>query len=263
MLLYISVLLTGCLCHSITVPPKEIALQGSMVTLPCPQKQGDVSWRRVRQGVKVTLVSIKNGNEKVFDKRYGSLADNSLVIRNVTPSDETMYFCNDKTIYLEVTTDPHKSNLNAGNVTPRNNRLDLSFGLTEEDAAGEAKSQHPSDFWKVAAGIVIGAALVLLVVFALRYLSKKRGGVNQFTHTVDKTSTEVIYEEIGTGEEQLRRETDVESPYYWTPASNASCSTTAPNDNQYSTVNKLKAKVCNTEECVYYLAQSPAQTGKE
>lgn len=94
--------------------------------------------------------------------------------------------------------------------------------------------------------------MVLLGVLMFKFCSKKRRETNVAEDRT--TAAEVIYEEIVDGEEQPRRESDVESPYYLAGSSE----TPLTNNNLYSTVNKSKR---SSEECVYYLAQNPPQTG--
>ncbi|XP_041790066.1 uncharacterized protein LOC121604573 [Chelmon rostratus] len=256
MSLYLYFVLVACFCHSFTDTPKKTFLQNTMAILPCPHREGDVIWSRYINGEKVILVSIESGIEKIPDKHYGSLADNSLLIHNVKPSDSAMYLCNGAQIYLEVTTDPNMVDHNAGNVPVTERKDESAFGLGPA-AAGDAdtESQQSSDSWKVPVGVVMGAALALLAVLSLRFCSKKRRETNT---SLDKTVAESIYEEIEAGVEQPRRESDVESPYYCT--SITPCSSTPPNNNLYSAVNKLKTKGPSSEECVYYLAQNPPQT---
>ncbi|KAM8772154.1 uncharacterized protein AB9X84_007736 [Acanthopagrus schlegelii] len=244
MLLLLSVLLAGRFCLSSAGVPERVAQQNTQVTLPCPHKVGNVQWSRFINGAKVVIVRIEDGKEKIPDKHYGSLADNSLVIRDVRLSDSTMYFCNDSRIYLQVTTDPNV-------VTQRND------GLNEGAAAEDPQNHRSSGSWKLAAGAVVGAALVTLVVFLLRFCPKNREETNS---NVNETVTDVIYEEIEAGEEQPRRDSDVESPYYWTSISETLSTSTPTNHNLYSSVNKLKTGG-HSEEAVYYLAQNPAQTG--
>lgn len=229
-------------------------LQNTVATLPCPHAEGDISWTHLSNSKHVTLVSIKNGIKNTLHQRYDLLANKSLVIRNVEPSDERMYFCNQrKTAYLKVTTDP-----NMVPVTPRNDGLGFGLGPGQKGDAADSENQQPSDFWKVPVGVVVGAALALLVVLTLRLCSKLKTQTNS---NLDKTETEVIYEEIEAGEEKPRRGSEVESPYYWTSISDAPSSSTPPNNNLYSQVNKLRTKGRSSGECVYYLAQNPAQTG--
>lgn len=219
-----------------TDDPKVTVLQNKTAKLPCSHTKGDVSWSRLRNGERVILVSSKNGREIITDKRFGYQADNSLVILKVKPSDSGMYFCNRSKIYLEVTTDPSV----VTPATPRNSGLGL-----------DTENQQSSDFWKVPAGVIVGAALTLLSILTLRLCSKKSRETNT---DVDKPGAEVIYEEIEAGEEQA----DVESPYWVSETLSAS---TPPNNNLYSTVNKLKTTGRSSEVCVYYLAQNPPQTG--
>ncbi|KAG8014506.1 Growth arrest-specific protein 8 [Nibea albiflora] len=151
--------------------------------------------------------------------------------------------------------------LDAGNVpvTPRIDGMGFGLGQGEKGIAADAENQHSSDFWKIPVGAVVGAALMLLSILTMRLISKKRRQTNA---SVDKSGTEAIYEEIQAGTQQPRRESDVESPYYCTSFSEIPSTSTSPNDNLYSTVNKIKTKGCSKEECVYYLAEDPTQSGK-
>eukprot|EP00064_Thunnus_orientalis_P023653 superscaffoldBa00009163_g23905 len=165
-------------------------MKNTMATLPCPHPEGDVTWSRYINGKKVTLVTIKNGREIITDKRYGSLADHSLVITNVKSYDSAMYHCNHKEIYLHVITDPNMVVPNAqpegGNVpvTPINDIQ--GFGLAP-DQRGKAADTESSDIWKVPVGAVIGAALMLLAMLTLRFCTKKRA---ERSTNLDKTVTE-------------------------------------------------------------------------
>ncbi|XP_054483581.1 uncharacterized protein LOC129117002 isoform X2 [Anoplopoma fimbria] len=78
MSLYLYFFLAGCFCYSSNAIPEVTVMQNKVATLPCPCGKGNVTWSRFINGKKVTLVKIKNGVEERFDKRYGSLADNSL-----------------------------------------------------------------------------------------------------------------------------------------------------------------------------------------
>ncbi|XP_028423242.1 uncharacterized protein LOC114547910 [Perca flavescens] len=261
MLLYL-LLLAGCVSRSSTDPPTFNVLQNTMATLPCPHKKGDVIWSRYRHGDLVILVTITNGEEKTSDKRYSSLADNSLVIRNVTSFDSTLYFCNKTQVYLNVTTPLNTVAPSAGNVpvTQRNNGL--GFGIEPD-----TENQQPSDFWKVAVGVVVGvvvgAVLVLFVILTLRFCFKNRAERSTRNNNLDQTVTgEAIYEDIEANEEQPRgRNSYFENPYYWTSISEPASTSTPPSNNLNSAVNKPTAKGRSGEECVYSLAQNPLQTG--
>lgn len=220
--------------------PKVTVLQNTMAKLPCPHTKRDASWSRLQNSEHVILVSTENGRERRTDKRFSCQADNSLVILNVKPSDSRMYFCNQIQIYLEVTTDPSV-------VTPATPRLGLDLGPGQNGVTADKENQQSSDFWKVPAGVVVGAALTLLSILTLRLCLKKSRETNT---DVDKPATEGIYEEIEEREEQA----DVESPYWISEMPSASA---PPYNNLYSTVNKLKTKGHSSEECVYYLAQTP------
>ena len=95
--------------------------------------KGDVTWSRYRDGGRVILVTITNGKKKKSDKRYSSLADNSLVIRKVTSFDTAMYWCNKTQVYLNVITPPNTVAPRAGNVpvTQRNNGLGSALNKTQ------------------------------------------------------------------------------------------------------------------------------------
>ncbi|XP_060918899.1 uncharacterized protein LOC132993215 [Labrus mixtus] len=250
-------LLAGCSSYCCADVKEVFASQRETVTLPCPVKSGDVTWKHLTGSHEgKTLVTIQNGEEKITNKnKYGSLADNSLVIKKVEASDYRMYFCNKHQVYLQETADPNTLP-DAGN-EPKNQGLDfhLEPGQKGVPAGDEAASgDESSDLWKVPVGVLIGAALVLFAVFTLRFCSRRKTE----THSnVDKTM-EVIYEEIeGVGEQSVR-ESDVESPYY------SSCiretpntTTTWTNDHLYSSVNKLRSNGDGRHECVYNLAQDP------
>ncbi|KAM7419926.1 hypothetical protein PAMA_016835 [Pampus argenteus] len=253
MLLYLYVLLAGCLCHSFPEPPVKVVLQDSDATLPCPRPEGHLTWSRHINGRKVTLVEVKNDHKTSLNERYRSLEDYSLLIVDVKMSDSSMYDCNGKQIYLDVTTDPNvgapDAELAGGNVpvTQINDGPGQKRKAVTQDA--DADDQQAADIWKVPVGAVIGAALMLLVILTLRFCSRQRTKRN-----VDKTVSEVIYEVIEHGSMQRRRESDVECPYYWT-----SITCTPPTDNLYTTVNKLQPKGHSDEQCVYSLAQNPLQ----
>lgn len=239
--------------------PIVTALQNSQATLPCPDTKQDVTWTRFLNGKRLTLVIIKNGKKEIMDENFDSLPEKSLVVKKVSASDSTMYLCNQQKVYLNMTTDPNMVDAENVPVTPRNNGLGFGLGQGEKGIVADAENQHPSDFWKIPVGAVVGAALMLLSVLTMRLISKKRRERNA---NVDKSGTEVIYEEIQAGMQQPRRESDVESPYYCTSFSEIPSTSTSPNDNLYSTVNKLKTKGRSNEECVYYLAEDPTQSGK-
>ncbi len=249
---------TGTPVKTVTV------LQNTVATLPCPYKTGDVSWKRHIRGEEVTLVTIQNGIEEKARPRYASLADNSLVIKNVTYFDSAMYSCNKSQIFLEITTDPNKVNPKAGNVPvkPENDAQDFETDSSEKGVAApeddDAKNQQTSDFWKIPVGIVAGAVLVLLATAISRFCLKKRKETNK---NMANCVSEVIYKEIEAAEEQPRRQSDVESPYSWTSISDIQSTGKPPKNNLYSTVNKLNTKTRSNDECVYYLAQNPPQTG--
>ncbi|XP_035856394.1 uncharacterized protein LOC118494870 [Sander lucioperca] len=252
-MLFYLLLLAGCFSRSSTDTPTFNVLQNRMATLPCPHKKGDVTWSRYRDGYRVILVTITNGHEKRSDKRYGSLTDNSLVIRNVTVFDSTLYFCNKTQVYLNVTTPPNTVVPSAGSVP-----VTQSFSIEPD-----AENQQPSDFWKLAVGVVVGAVLVLLVILTLRFCFKNRTERSTRNNKLDKSVTgEAIYEEIEANEEQPRgMDSHFESPYYWTSISEPASTSTPPSNNLNSAVNKPTAKGRSGGECVYSLAQNPLQTG--
>ncbi|XP_018540374.1 uncharacterized protein LOC108888735 isoform X4 [Lates calcarifer] len=245
-MLYLCLLFAGCLHHSFSEPPKQTVLLNSVATLPCPHATGDVTWSRFnKSGKEVTLISIKNGQENRPDKRFGSLANGSLVITKVQYSDTSMYLCNKKhTVYLEVVNSTAQTGgkvpVTPGNVGP-------GRGLEPD-----TENQQPSDSWKIPVGVVIGVTLVLSAILTLRFCSGKRSETNT---SVENTAVEGIYEEIEDGN------IDVESPYYWSTITETPNTSTSPSTNLYSTVNKVKTKGVCREEGVYSLAQNPLQTG--
>ncbi|XP_060951587.1 uncharacterized protein LOC133028407 [Limanda limanda] len=241
MFFVLCLLFTGGICPNVADVPVVRVLQNSVATLPCPHAAGGVSWSRLRNGRHVILVSVTDGLEDRGDKRWGSLADNSLVIAGVRPSDSAWYFCNRKqTVYLEVTTDPKGQE-----VTPGNDGL----GFVLETDHGDTDSEtRPSDLWRVpvgvAVGVAVGAALVLLVV-TVRSCSGRTADGNR-----DQPEAEGVYEEVGPP--------GVETVVSWSRVSEA----TASNRNLYSTLNKPKVKGhCTDPECVYSFVQNPPQTG--
>ncbi|XP_034392343.1 uncharacterized protein LOC117733089 [Cyclopterus lumpus] len=251
MLLYVFLLLPGGFCYSSIEMREMTALQNSVATLPCAHVKGDVAWSRFANGKSVTLVTIQNGVEKkkMADGRFSSLADNSLVIRNVRPSDATMYLCNNTRVYLNVMTDPNMAGPDAGKVPvrPRN-----GWEGTVEDA----ENPPPSGLWKVPVGVAAGVAATLLVVLTMKFCLKNRV---EETTILDQTVPEATYEEIEVGDLYFER------PHYFPSVSETACGSTAynmsttPNNdhyNLYSTVNKL------SEQCVYSLAQNPVKTGE-
>ncbi|XP_034721701.1 uncharacterized protein LOC117940569 isoform X1 [Etheostoma cragini] len=220
-------LLAGSFCVSLNDIPTVKVQQNTVATLPCPHKKGDVTWSRYRHGNPLILVTIKNGEEKRSDKRYGSLADNSLVISHVMPLDTTMYFCNKTRVFLEVITPPNRGATSTGNVP-------VAPCLTE--------NQQPSGFWKmsvgVMVGVVVGAVLVLLVIFTLRFFLKKRTERSTRNDNSDTPVTdEPIYEEMNRGQPRWR-DSYFESPSYWTIISEPPSTSTPPSNNLYSAVTK-------------------------
>lgn len=213
-------------------------LQKEDARLPCPHKTGDISWSRSINDKQVILVSFKNGRERRTDKRFGYLADNSLFIMKVRPSDSGIYFCNQSRIFLEVATDPSM-------VTPATPRHGPDFGPGQEGDAADTENQRSSDFfWKVLVGVAVGVALTLLSALTLTICSRR----TRATSTDDRTAAEVIYEEIGAGEEQPRGGSDTESPYCLI---SQTASPSSPPENKRKT----------NEQHVYYTAQIPAQAG--
>lgn len=204
-------------------------LQNSGATLPCPQTDGNVSWTRYRDGTKTTLAIIEKGEDKIYDKRFGVLADNSLVIMKVLLSDSGMYMCNFRQIYLNVTTDPKS--------------VGSTFGLNGKNGDEEPADQTSSDIWKTAAPGAAAAVLALLSVVTLILYLKRRRQKNQ-----NQTVTEVIYEEV----KDVVEEPWLENPYVY-------ISETAAVSNLYSKVDKQRRS--GGEECVYSLAQTSPQTG--
>lgn len=259
-LLCLVCLLAGGFCRSSTDLVQIYALPNTMASLPCPEETGDVTWSYFEQGVRQTLVTIVNGQEVIKNKdKYGSQADNVLLIKKVISSDSRMYCCNKRQVYLYVTTDPNMLAPKAGHstLTPHPDEVDSDGSGLKEDSDKEESDpgiQGFSDVWKVLVGVVIGVVPVLLVLLTLRFCSKRREETNR-----DKTTTpEVIYEEIDDVEDRPGRRSEVESPY-WSSIPVTPNTPTPDNKNLYSTVDKSKDP--SRGECVYYLAQNPAQTG--
>ncbi|XP_056264948.1 uncharacterized protein LOC130189939 [Pseudoliparis swirei] len=237
---------------------ERTALQNSVATLPCAHQTGDVAWSRFVNGEPVTLVTIQNGVEKrkMSDGRFGSLADNSLVIRNVTPFDATMYLCNNSKVYLSVTTD---TKMAAPAKRPRNGPRPGREGTAED-----AENPPASGLWEVpvgvAVGVVGGAALTLLVVLTVKFCFKNRA---EKTAILDPTGPEATYEEIQGAEPYFENPYDFPSVGETTRSSTAAynmCIITPNNNlnnNLYSTGDNL------SEQCVYSLAQNPVKTGHE
>lgn len=166
---------------------QQVALLRSVAVLPCPHAGPDVIWSRLRNGEKLVLVSISEGRETRLDRRFGSQADGSLVITNTEASDETVYFCNQKPrVYLKVTSDPKEVPSKAP-PEPGPQRS------PEEDSGGEDGSAEISDWWKVPAGVIAGASLVLLAIVIMRFCSAKRA---EKADSKDPSGSEVVYEEI-------------------------------------------------------------------
>ncbi|XP_074552537.1 uncharacterized protein LOC141809423 [Halichoeres trimaculatus] len=243
-LLCLLCLLTGGSCPSSADMIEIYAHPNTMASLPCPVETGDVTWSYLtKSGLTETLVSIVNGEERITNRdKYGSQADNALLIKKVNPSDSRMYFCNKRKVYLFVTTDPNMLAPKAGNRDP-------------DSGGSDSGTQESSDLWKVPVGVVIGAVSVLLVLLTLRSCSKRGTDTSR---NQDKATAEVVYEEISAVGDQLGRGSDVESPY-WTSITVTPNTPTLTNSNLYSTVSRSKDP--SRGECVYYLAQSPAQTG--
>lgn len=205
-------------------------LQGAEATLLCPDETGDVTWRRFINGKLVALVTVTNGVETMEDKRYGSRGKTSLVIRDVTSFDSSMYFCNHKKVYLTVTKDPSEVGPDAGRegATPAN---------AGPGTAGDAGNRPPSGRWKGPVGMVAGAALVILGVLTLNFCHQKRTEKTTRLH-----KTEAIYEEIDVG-----RQSRSERPHHFASVGEMA--------------NQLPARGRVWRECVYSLAQSPPSTG--
>ncbi|XP_056228714.1 uncharacterized protein LOC130166896 isoform X1 [Seriola aureovittata] len=242
----------GLLCmRTIDVPAKTVQ-QNTDATLPCPHAtgSGDVTWWRVRHGEKVVLVTIKNGHKESCEERYDSPGDNSLVIRSVQVSDESMYFCNNKPIYLNVTSEPNM-------VAPTQGEVPVTHRDNAVGPGGSGTEDQPSHLWMIPVGSVIGGALVLVAVVTLRRCSERRRS------GPDTPVTEGIYEEIEDGSLQP----DVESPYYWstviatTDPPTPTPTPTPTNTALYSTVTKSNREG-RGEEGVYSLAQNP-QTDRQ
>lgn len=206
-----------------------------MATLPCPQGQPNGSWTRYINGKRITLASIKNGEDVIPDKRFGLQADNSLVIMKAFLSDTGMFMCGSSKIYLNVTTDPKS--------------VGSTLGSDGEDGGKGSGDNASPDISKAAAGVAAGAAVTLLSVVALILCLKRSGQEDQ-----KRTVAEVIYEEVKHVEEE-----PLENPYvYISEAADASAATVCA---LYSKVNKQRAGGSSGEEFVYSLAQTSPQTG--
>lgn len=240
-------------------PPSVSVLEDTTAVLPCPDTRADVTWsRHTIAGQQVTLVTIKNGREEKTDERFGSQADRSLVITNVKKTDEKMYVCNGKQIYLTVITDPSVAvpkDQPEGKATARNDGVSLRPDQSGTGAAGDTDPDlQSSDWWKVPVGVVIGSSLVVLVIVTLRFWSKKKA---ERKSSMNKTVTEVIYQEIEDDNVQLRREPDDQSLHYSTISASPNSSSPA---HLYSSVNKQETKSRSRRECVYSLVQNSAPT---
>ncbi|XP_071359541.1 uncharacterized protein [Trachinotus anak] len=260
MLLHLCLLLAGRLCHGLA--DVKTVLQNTDAALPCPHKtgNGDVWWKRLRNGDKVSLVSVQNGQKKRHEEHFDSREDKALLIYNVQSSDSGMYFCNEERIYLHVTTDPNMAAPEVS-ITHRINGGGSGLGPDRGGAAAAADAdaenqQQPSDLWKIPVGVVIGVTLVLLVLLSRSLCSERRAD----RRTADRAVTEVIYEEIEDASLRPGREAGVERPYYWSSITETPNTPTSADTALYSTVNKLRAEGRCREEGVYSLAQNP-QTG--
>ncbi|XP_026215162.1 uncharacterized protein LOC113161638 [Anabas testudineus] len=246
MLLYLYCLLAGRVCLSVsgqkTKPESEVrVLEKTTAVLSCPDKTAPVTWSRVQGGETVTLV--KNGHVETTDGRFRTQEDGSLVITDVKDSDTSMYQCNRKYVYLNVSKVQPE-----GEVTPRNDELDPGPDPSEPDPSGPDHSgpdpeNHPSsDWWKVPVGVFVGSSLVVLVLVALRFWSKLK---TEREPRVKKTVTEVIYQEI---EDEQKRDPGDQSLVY-TAISVAPSSSSVPRPNG--------------DECVYSLLQNSVQKGNK
>ncbi|XP_076610717.1 uncharacterized protein LOC143335302 [Chaetodon auriga] len=92
--------LLGCNVAAAIIP--AIIEKKQPIALPCPRPvDGAVTWTRETNGQRVDLLTVDEDKEiKHIDdrlKRYSSLADKSLHIREVNTSDSGRYFCNNQT----------------------------------------------------------------------------------------------------------------------------------------------------------------------
>lgn len=214
-----------------TAPPVVTVLQDTMAKLPCPQRHTSVSWTRYINGERITLASIKNGEDVIPDKRFALEADNTLVIMKALVSDSGMFMCGSSKIYLNVTTDPKS--------------VGSTLGSDGEDADKGSGDYASPDIWKAAAGVAVGAAVTLLSVVALILCLKRRG---------QKDQKRTVAEEVKHVEEE-----PLENPYV--SISEAADASTATVCVLYSKVNKQRAGGSSGEEFVYSLAQTSPQTG--
>ncbi|XP_076610718.1 uncharacterized protein LOC143335303 [Chaetodon auriga] len=87
-------------CNVAQVIIREIIEEKQPITLSCPWSvDGAVTWTRETNGQRVDLLTADKDEIKHIDdrlKRYSSLADKSLHIREINTSDSGRYFCNNE-----------------------------------------------------------------------------------------------------------------------------------------------------------------------
>ncbi|KAL6111066.1 uncharacterized protein ACO6RY_20026 [Pungitius sinensis] len=228
MLLPLCFVLAGGFCSSFADPPQQTVLQGTEATLLCPDEKPDVTWKRLINGKKVDLLTVKNGKKWTEDQRYGYRAPTSLVIRNVTSWDSTMYWCNGKMVYLNV----------AERVGPDAGHEGRTPAPGGPGPRGSAVRSPPRR-GRGPVGMVVGAALVVLGVLTLNFCSRNRTEKSTELH-----EAEAIYEEIDVGVESY-----FESPHHVTRVGEMA--------------NELLTGGHGGQECVYSLAQNPLSTGRD
>ncbi|MEQ2285609.1 hypothetical protein AMECASPLE_033731 [Ameca splendens] len=236
MLLFVCFLLAGSFCHSTGIRNQTVFLNTN-ASLPCSHAHGDVTWSRYRNMKRKTLVSITKGVVDIPDKRFGLQADGALLIRNVDFSDESMYLCNLKQeVYLKVISDSNEQIPKDGpgdRAAPGKDEPVVRLESEQKEAAAEI--QHSSDSWKIPVGVVLGAALLLLMFLALRVWSSKRAEIRNSKENV----SEVVYEEIQ-DTDQLQ-DSELECRYYSTIMDGANSSTPSE-PHLYSSVNRLRVE---------------------
>ncbi|MEQ2193048.1 hypothetical protein XENOCAPTIV_022472, partial [Xenoophorus captivus] len=104
---------------------------------------------------------------------------------------------------------------------------------SQKEAAAEI--QHSSDSWKIPVGVVLGAALLLLMFLALRVWSSRRAEIRNSKENV----SEVVYEELQ--DTHQLQDSELESRYYSTIMDGANSSTPSE-PHLYSSVNRLRVE---------------------
>ncbi|XP_029994682.1 uncharacterized protein LOC115422465 [Sphaeramia orbicularis] len=243
MLLWFWILMSGSLGGCLSAQPVVVVNLNAMAMLPCPHTNGNVMWTRYdTNGKLVPVIPIKNEAETKTgprDERYRVLSNGSLLILNVKRSDSRMYLCNSKRVYLNVTEGNGPTN------PPRTHDLDQD-PLESDRNRDDVQIPQKSDSWKIPVGVIVGVMLALLGIAAFRFCSRGR------MSPPNKTTAEVVYEEIKDGGTGTMMEPDVESPYSW-----VNMDSTAHGEHLYSVVSKTKDR--HNNQSVYSLAQNPLQ----